>query len=646
LSSAAVCRARRRIRRVFGSGTRTGVALIFYVILPAAIAAVISWVLTPYTAVIARRLGAIDQPGPRRLNASPVPRLGGIAVIAAAVLAWSILLVVPGFEETFPVDLALAMFVGMVPIFGISLIDDIRSVNVGTRLLVQCLSAIGVVMLGVHVYPNIHLFGRTFHIGVWSLPITVLWIVGVTNAFNLADGLDGLSAGLALISAASFTALGLIQGGPTLAALPLVLVGALIGFLPFNLYPARVFLGDCGATAIGFCLACLGLRSGMALTAGLAILVPVLVVAVPIADTLVAIARRTIRGGTPGAGVFTADRDHIHHRLLKQGFDQARAVFLLYGVAGALATIGVLSLFVTNSNAALLLATLMAAGFIGVGRLGYDEFAVLRRGVILPLYDASLVKLSLFRVFVDITLVAAAFYGASVLKYDDWYIRLEREMFLNHLVIMLPVTILTFLVFRLYQRSWRFASIGDVIGVALAVVAAGAVSFVLGRLFVNEATSWSLFTIHTTLLLLLASGARSSFRILQYWRQHAQPNARAALVYGAGAEGLTAVLELEADPSLSMRVAGYVDDDPAKAHRRIHGYPVLGRLADLERLIAANGIETVIVAAGTIDDRRLQIAADVCQRAGVELVRFSLAVRLVDVSTPTQPETRRKISSV
>src|SRR5262249_58541983 len=166
-------------------------------------------------------------------------------------------------------------------------------------------------------------------------------------------------------------------------------------------------------------------------------------------------------------------------------------------------------------------------------------------------------KLSLFHVFVDIALVAAAFYGASVLKYDDWNIRVERDMFLSHLAVMLPVTLLTFVAFRVYRRAWRFAGIGDVIGVAAAVVTAGAISFVLGRLFVNEATSWSLFTIHTTLLLLLASGARSSFRILDYWRQRTEPNAKAALIYGATAEGLTAVLELEADPSLNVRVAGY-----------------------------------------------------------------------------------------
>ena len=253
-----------------------------FFLLPAALAVAISWLLTPRTARLAAALGAIDQPGPRKLHTRPIPRLGGLAVITAAAISWSVLVFVPGFEEMFPPDFAFAIGAGLLPLVAISLVDDISGTGAIPRLLVQVLSAGIVIAFGVHVYPDVHLFGRTVHIGLLYIPISLLWIVGLTNAFNLSDGLDGLSAGLALISALSFSALGLMTGGPQLAALPLVLVGALIGFLPFNLYPARVFLVDSGATAIGFCLACLGLRSGSALSSGMAILVPVLVMGVPL----------------------------------------------------------------------------------------------------------------------------------------------------------------------------------------------------------------------------------------------------------------------------------------------------------------------------------------------------------------------------
>src|SRR5207249_2938471 len=221
-------------------------------------------------------------------------------------------------------------------------------------------------------------------------------------------------------------------------ALPLVLVGALIGFLPFNLYPARVFLGDSGATAIGFCLACLGLRSGSALSSGMAILVPVLVMGVPLADTLVTVLRRAEhRLERRGGGMFQADRDHIHHRLLKRGIDHRRAVLLLYGVAGCTALIALSSMFATSRNAALMFVTVLAAAFIGVGRLRYDEFALIRRGGLLKLYDVPVLRLNILPVFFDLSLVVLALYVAMGLKYDDWAIRAHRAV-ARDLVAILP----------------------------------------------------------------------------------------------------------------------------------------------------------------------------------------------------------------
>jgi FlaA1/EpsC-like NDP-sugar epimerase len=209
---------------------------------------------------------------------------------------------------------------------------------------------------------------------------------------------------------------------------------------------------------------------------------------------------------------------------------------------------------------------------------------------------------------------------------------------------MLPFTIVIFSAFRLYQRSWRFAGIGDVMGVASAVITSGAASFVLGRLFVDEATSSSLFAIHTALLLLFVSSARSSFRILTYSRQRNKPDARRVLVYGAGGGGLIAVRELEVNPVLDFRVVGFIDDDRIKTHRRIGGYQVLGGVADLERLIAVHAIEAVIVASEKIDADRLRAAADVCLRCEIDLVRFSLAVRLVDIMPSAHADARWKAS--
>src|SRR5262249_36876767 len=158
---------------------------------------------------------------------------------------------------------------------------------------------------------------------------------------------------------------------------------------------------------------------------------------------------------------------------------------------------------------------------------------------------------------------------------------------------------------------WRFAGIGDVLGAAAAVLASGAACFVLARLFVDQATSPSLFAIHTALLLMLVSGARSSFRILTYWRQRNRPEGRRTLIYGAGAGGVVAVRQLEGDPSLDFRVVGFIDDDRTKLHRRLGGYPVMGRSSDLDALITVHAIDAVIVASDTIDPDRWRATTDV-----------------------------------
>jgi UDP-GlcNAc:undecaprenyl-phosphate GlcNAc-1-phosphate transferase len=164
-------------------------------------------------------------------------------------------------------------------------------------------------------------------IGWTAILLSIIWIVGLTNAFNLVDGLDGLSAGLAFISAVSLGAVSIVAQKPSMATASFIVAGALLGFLPFNIFPARVFLGDAGATAVGFTLACLALGGGSTLSAGMAILVPVLVLGLPIADTVVTVARRSLRKLElkTSKGMFDADRDHFHHRLLTLGLSRPSA---------------------------------------------------------------------------------------------------------------------------------------------------------------------------------------------------------------------------------------------------------------------------------------------------------------------------------
>jgi UDP-GlcNAc:undecaprenyl-phosphate GlcNAc-1-phosphate transferase len=384
---------------------------VFLFVLPAFIAAVLSFALTPAVRRLALRVGAVDEPGPRKVHQTPLPRLGGLAVLAAIALVLGAMSVVsiPGMQAL-PKDLCAGLGLGVLPILAVSLWDDIKPLRALPKFMAQFTGAGVAAAFGIRLGAEVHLFGQTISLGYLAVPISILWIVGVSNAFNIVDGLDGLSAGLALISSASLGAVALVAGRYSLASMSFVLTGALIGFLPYNIYPAKIFLGDSGAASIGFFLACLALRGGSTLSAGMALLVPLVVLGLPLAETLVSMLRRIFQD----VGVFEADGDHFHHRLLAMGLTQRRVVMILYVVGIVLAGVGIASMFLTFRHAAMLLVTLLAASFIGIARLGYDEFALIRRGIMLRFYEAPVLKRALFPVFFDLGLVALAIYGAIV----------------------------------------------------------------------------------------------------------------------------------------------------------------------------------------------------------------------------------------
>jgi UDP-GlcNAc:undecaprenyl-phosphate GlcNAc-1-phosphate transferase len=418
-----------------------------------------------------------------------------------------------------------------------------------------------------------------------------------------------------------------------------VLVGALLGFLPFNVYPARVFLGDCGAASIGFCLACLGVRSNAALSSGLAILVPVLVVGVPVVDTALAIARRTVRRvRQSGAGIFTADRDHIHHRLIATGLNHPRAVLVLYAIAATTAGVAIGSVFVTERNAALLLVTLVAAAFIGIGRLRYDEFAVLRGGALLQIYDAPVLRLSIFPVFVDIAFVVLSLWIAIGLKFDDWRVVTSRPLALNLLTVLTASAVLAFAVRGLYRGSWRQVGVEDLIRTTSAVAVAVSIGAVAAQLMVPSAAPLSLFGIYGMVLLLLVTGARSSFRLLLHLRQRDVLEGDAVLIYGAGAGGSLALRELLNNRDHRVRPVGFIDDDPRRTGRLLNGYPILGSIESLDRLLRTERARGVVFASSKIPPERVAKARAICARHDVRVLKFSASLSVVH-----QAELPRKV---
>jgi UDP-GlcNAc:undecaprenyl-phosphate GlcNAc-1-phosphate transferase len=310
---------------------------------PVALAsAVVTLLLTPLVAALARRLGALDEPGPRKPHSRAVPRLGGVAVVGGAGLG---LWIADSVSEAVSLVALLPVLGGAAIVFAIGVVDDLRPRSPWLKLALELLAACVVVAGGIAI-TSVTLLGTTFSLGPLSYLVTVLWIVGLTNAFNLIDGVDGLAAGIALISGSTCAFISALRGNDAEAAVLVALAGAAAGFLPWNLPPARIFLGDGGSLVFGFTLAVTaitGLQKGATALSSGAVL---LLFALPIIEVLVSLVRRSVKGarrqGVRGLlEVLAPDQEHLHHRLLASGMTPVGVLGLLYALTLALSLLAV-----------------------------------------------------------------------------------------------------------------------------------------------------------------------------------------------------------------------------------------------------------------------------------------------------------------
>ena len=314
----------------------SNMALWIKLILAAGVAFLLCFGMTPPVKRFAELIGAVDKPSERRINKVPIPRMGGLAIFLGFVL--TVLLFVPLSTQV------TGILLGAVIIAVMGAVDDIVSLNAWVKLALQIVAAVVVIRCGV-VFDAISnpnpLSEVTFiEIGWLSVPLTVLWIVACTNAVNLIDGLDGLAVGVSAISSASMMLVSMIVPVST-GSVPLLLAcltGACLGFMPYNMNPAKIFMGDVGSQFLGYVLACVSIMGLFKFHAVITLIVPFLALAIPLFDTVSSFFRRILHGQSP----FHADRGHIHHRLLATGMSQKQAVATLYGVSAVLGIIAVM----------------------------------------------------------------------------------------------------------------------------------------------------------------------------------------------------------------------------------------------------------------------------------------------------------------
>lgn len=309
--------------------------LVIRLLMTLAAAFIVSFASTPIVKAFAQKVGAMDVPTEaRRVHDHPIPRLGGLAIFLGFII--SVLL----FADITPQ--VQGVLLGCVLIVATGVVDDMVSLNAWVKLLLQILAAAVAVLHGVRieVLMNPAFWSATEHLvlGNWSIPITIIWIVAITNSVNLIDGLDGLAVGVSTISSVTMLVIALLVADGNVALILAALAGACVGFMPYNLNPAKIFMGDTGALLLGYVLATVSVLGFFKFYAVVSFAVPLLALAVPLLDTIFAIIRRLIHGQSP----FHADRGHFHHRLMDMGLNQKQAVAILYVVSAVLGLAAVL----------------------------------------------------------------------------------------------------------------------------------------------------------------------------------------------------------------------------------------------------------------------------------------------------------------
>lgn len=318
----------------------------------------LSVIFTPIVKKLAFKIGATDKPNNRKVHDKVMPRLGGFAIFLSFSIGYFIL--VPLTEQ------AIILYVGFLIIMITGFLDDLYQLPAKLKLLGQVIAAFVVVIAGNVQLSFINLpFGGELHFGILSIPLSILWIVGITNAINLIDGLDGLAAGVSTIVLVTISGMAFIMGNIYVFSVGIILIGAILGFLVFNFHPAKIFMGDTGALFLGFVIAVISLLGFKNVTV-ISFIVPVIVLGVPISDTLFAIVRRLVKQ----VPLSQPDKYHLHHCLLRLGYTHRQTVLIIYGMSSGFGLAAIMLSITSLWGSFLVLAVVVIAMEIIVEKIG------------------------------------------------------------------------------------------------------------------------------------------------------------------------------------------------------------------------------------------------------------------------------------
>lgn len=606
------------------------------------IAAGLSLLLTPLVRSFARWAKVFDFPSERKIHKKPVPLLGGLVIFLSfnLAIALSLLLDKSLLQESM-LSRWEAFFICQIFILGFGIFDDVKHLEPWVKFLFQVAAGILIVLFGFGPDAITNPFtGAAIKLGFVSVPFTIFWLVLIANALNLVDGLDGLAAGTSIIVAITIFGLSFFNQNIGVGIASIALAGSALGFIRYNFHPAKIFLGDSGSLLLGFLLAVFSIQGSSKGATLVAVMAPVLALGLPIMETLLSMIRRFMRSihlidySTKNGNVrvlyfrgmhlFKADKDHIHHRLLKLGFSQRKAVTFLYGICVGLSVLAFLSIAIRNVNWVAFLGAVVLAVFIGIRRLKYDEFKILENGLLMPVFSFPVINSRIFHTFFDLGVISFSSYLSLTLIFRGFGGE-TKSLFIASLPILLLLKVVIFILTGVYKKSWNYPSLEEMVGLLGAVFLSSLVS-VLGMELVfgiDRFGGLAFFVLDFYILLTLAAGFRFSYRILtNYYRKGLSERGKKVLIYGAGYKGSSVLKEIRHNGDYPVNPVGYLDDDPAKKGKSIHGCPVLGSVEELEEILTRNEISEVIVSTGKIARNRIKKLVDLCKQRGIIVRQF------------------------
>ena len=586
-------------------------------------------------------LGMIDVPHGRHQHVRPVPRGGGIAIILSFVLtSTAAFLLMNWSADESRLLLQLGPPIAFMGVLGV--LDDRFELGSWIKLLAQ---------IGVALYFYVTDAGignlLNYELPVWiALPLTVCWVVGITNAFNLIDGMDGVAAGLASIAAFSMTVWLILIGGTTAAAAVLMIFcGACLGFLRYNFSPAKIFMGDTGSLFIGMLFAYFSMAESAKAITLTSLLVPILAMGVPIFDVFLAILRRLFRKYVrkePGVGIMTGDHDHLHHRIDQEMHDQPKTARKLYSLALLLSVGAIISALVSNLLQTLSFAIIMVIIFIVIRFATiefYDAVSLISEGIRIP-HRKFLI--TAFHPILDVLLLTTAYLLVSVIFQRN--IMISPYQLRQALFYLAPFPVVLGLS-GIYRTYWLRPGVTQFYKLLLAVLVAATIVLAMALGFILIEYEWidrdqislmrEFYTSYVCMGIFFIFVERFILHYIESYcfRKLAMITERKrklyrTVVYGGGIYCkmfLTSQYSASNAP-LERQVIGIIDDNPSLRGLNVYGQNVLGRSRDLSRLKEKYRFDEIVIALGTISDRMREKLIRFGAENNVRVVEFSFQI--------------------